>query len=242
MHSPQDFILAGSVFLLLFFAAFLLSRFKVPYILSIILAGLIGKLIFPTKIQETFTIFEHLAIVLLFFFIGLEYSFERLIGMKRLLKPGIIDFLFNFLPAFGLSYLFTQNFLFSLAVGAIIYPSSTAITAKLLMDYKRLVNPEAEFLIGVLIFEDLISIILLSLITGFTLKGSPDAVGLIRGLLALLLVLILLYIGKGLSERFFSYMDRKMEEDLVPFFVLGFLLFHPKDNVYASKVHTKVPA
>jgi len=224
MHSPQDFILAGSVFLLLFFAAFLLSRFKVPYILSFILAGLIGKLIFPTKIQETFTIFEHLAIVLLFFFIGLEYSFERLIGMKRLLKPGIIDFLFNFLPAFGLSYLFTQNFLFSLAVGAIIYPSSTAITAKLLMDYKRLVNPEAEFLIGVLIFEDLISIILLSLITGFTLKGSSDAVGLIRGLLALLLVLILLYIGKGLSERFFSYMDRKMEEDLVPFFVLGFLL------------------
>ena len=224
MHSPQDFILAGSVFLLLFFAAFLLSRFKVPYILSFILAGLIGKLIFPTKIQETFTIFEHLAIVLLFFFIGLEYSFERLIGMKRLLKPGIIDFLFNFLPAFGLSYLFTQNFLFSLAVGAIIYPSNTAITAKLLMDYKRLVNPEAEFLIGVLIFEDLISIILLSLITGFTLKGSPDAVGLIRGLLALLLVLILLYIGKGLSERFFSYMDRKMEEDLVPFFVLGFLL------------------
>lgn len=224
MHSPQDFILAGSVFLLLFFAALLLSRFKVPYILSFILAGLIGKLIFPTKIQETFTIFEHLAIVLLFFFIGLEYSFERLIGMKRLLKPGIIDFLFNFLPAFGLSYLFTQNFLFSLAVGAIIYPSSTAITAKLLMDYKRLVNPEAEFLIGVLIFEDLISIILLSLITGFTLKGSPDAVGLIRGLLALLLVLILLYIGKGLSERFFSYMDRKMEEDLVPFFVLGFLL------------------
>jgi CPA2 family monovalent cation:H+ antiporter-2 len=224
MHSSQDFILAGGVFLLLFFSAYLLSKLKVPYILSFILAGLLGKFIFPEKIQEAFIIFEHLAVVLLFFFIGLEYSFERLIGMKRLLKPGIIDFLFNFLPAFGLSYLFTQNFLFSLAVGAIVYPSSTAITAKLLMDYKRLVNPEAEFLIGVLIFEDLISIILLSLITGFTLKGSPDAVGLIRGLLALLLVLILLYIGKGLSERFFSYMDRKMEEDLVPFFVLGFLL------------------
>lgn len=199
MHSSQDFILAGGVFLLLFFSAYLLSKLKVPYILSFILAGLLGKFIFPEKIQEAFIIFEHLAVVLLFFFIGLEYSFERLIGMKKLLKPGIIDFLFNFLPAFGLSYLFTQNFLFSLAVGAIVYPSSTAITAKLLMDYKRLVNPEAEFLIGVLIFEDLISIILLSLLTGFTLKGSPDTLSLLRGILAIILLFSMFYLLRGLA-------------------------------------------
>ncbi|MCY0867151.1 MAG: cation:proton antiporter [Aquificaceae bacterium] len=195
-----------------------------PYILSFILAGLLGKFIFPEKIQEAFIIFEHLAVVLLFFFIGLEYSFERLIGMKKLLKPGIIDFLFNFLPAFGLSYLFTQNFLFSLAVGAIVYPSSTAITAKLLMDYKRLVNPEAEFLIGVLIFEDLISIILLSLLTGFTLKGSPDTLSLLRGILAIILLFSMFYLLRGLAEKFFEYMEKRVEEELVPFFVLGFLL------------------
>lgn len=224
MHSSQDFILAGGVFLLLFFSAYLLSKLKVPYILSFILAGLLGKFIFPEKIQEAFIIFEHLAVVLLFFFIGLEYSFERLIGMKKLLKPGIIDFLFNFLPAFGLSYLFTQNFLFSLAVGAIVYPSSTAITAKLLMDYKRLVNPEAEFLIGVLIFEDLISIILLSLLTGFTLKGSPDTLSLLRGILAIILLFSMFYLLRGLAEKFFEYMEKRVEEELVPFFVLGFLL------------------
>ncbi|MDM7266714.1 MAG: cation:proton antiporter [Aquificaceae bacterium] len=224
MHSSQDFILAGGVFLLLFFSAYLLSKLKVPYILSFILAGLLGKFIFPEKIQEAFIIFEHLAVVLLFFFIGLEYSFERLIGMKKLLKPGIIDFLFNFLPAFGLSYLFTQNFLFSLAVGAIVYPSSTAITAKLLMDYKRLVNPEAEFLIGVLIFEDLISIILLSLLTGFTLKGSPDTLSLLRVILAIILLFSMFYLLRGLAEKFFEYMEKRVEEELVPFFVLGFLL------------------
>lgn len=224
MHSSQDFILAGGVFLLLFFSAYLLSKLKVPYILSFILAGLLGKFIFPEKIQEAFIIFEHLAVVLLFFFIGLECSFERLIGMKKLLKPGIIDFLFNFLPAFGLSYLFTQNFLFSLAVGAIVYPSSTAITAKLLMDYKRLVNPEAEFLIGVLIFEDLISIILLSLLTGFTLKGSPDTLSLLRGILAIILLFSMFYLLRGLAEKFFEYMEKRVEEELVPFFVLGFLL------------------
>lgn len=188
------------------------------------LAGFLGKFLLPTKTQEMLTIFEHLAVILLFFFIGLQYSFERLAGMKRLLKPGIMGFFFNFLPVFGISYLFTDNLLFSLVVGAVVYPSSTAITAKLLIDYKRLVNPEAEFLIGLLIFEDLISIILLSALTGFTLKGGPDMVGLLMGLLALLLLFTLFYLLKGLSERLFNYMDRKVDEELVPFLVLGFLL------------------
>ncbi|MFN3976522.1 MAG: cation:proton antiporter, partial [Aquificaceae bacterium] len=224
MHNPQDLILSGGVFLLLFFSALFLSRIKVPYILSFMLAGLLGKFLLPPRAEDVLIIFEYSAVILLFFFIGLEYSFERLSTMKRLLKPGLLDLLLNFFPAFLLSYLFTKNLLFSLVMGAVVYPSSTAITAKLLMDYKRLVNPEAELLIGVLIFEDLVSIILISALTGITLKGEADTLGLLRGILAVALVFLLFYLVKGLSERAFDYMDRKVSEELIPFLVLGFLL------------------
>ncbi len=224
MHNPQDLILSGGVFLLLFFSALFLSRIKVPYILSFMLAGLLGKFLLPPRAEDVLIIFEYSAVILLFFFIGLEYSFERLSTMKRLLKPGLLDFLLNFFPAFLLSYLFTKNLLFSLVMGAVVYPSSTAITAKLLMDYKRLVNPEAELLIGVLIFEDLVSIILISALTGITLKGEADTLGLLRGILAVALVFLLFYLVKGLSEKAFDYMDRKVSEELIPFLVLGFLL------------------
>ncbi|MFN3870691.1 MAG: cation:proton antiporter [Aquificaceae bacterium] len=225
MHNPQDLILAGGVFLLLFFSALFLSRIKVPYILSFMLAGLLGKLFLPPRAEDILILFEYAAVILLFFFIGLEYSFERLINMKRLIKPGLLDLLLNFFPAFILAYLFTKNLLFSLVIGAVVYPSSTAITAKLLMDYKRLVNPEAELLIGVLIFEDLVSIILISALTGITLKGEADTLSLLRGILAVVLLFALFYLAKGLSHRAFDYMDRKVSEDLIPFFVLGFLLF-----------------
>ncbi|MDW8066221.1 MAG: cation:proton antiporter [Aquificaceae bacterium] len=224
MHNPKDFILAGGVFLLLFSSAFFLSRLKVPYILSFMLAGLLGKLSLPHRAEEVLLIFEYLAVMLLFFFIGLEYSFEKLSGMKRILKPGFIDLFFNFLPAFLLSYIFTQNLLFSLVIAAVLYPSSTAITAKLFMDYRRLVNPEAELLIGILIFEDLVSILFLSMFTGFTFKGEPDVISLSRGALAIVLLFTLFYFLKTPSQRLIDYLDKKVDEGLIPFFVLGFLL------------------
>ncbi len=225
MHNPQDFLLAGSVFLLLFFSALLLSKIKVPYILSFMLAGFLGKLFLPKRAEDVLLIFEYSGVVLLFFFIGLEYSFERLLGMRRVFKPGLLDFLLNFLPAFVLSYAFTKSFLFSLAMGAVVYPSSTAITAKLLMDYKRLVNPEAELLIGILIFEDLVSILLLSALTGLTFGLEPDVISLSRGILAVVFLLGAFYLLRAPSERAFDYLDKKMDEGLIPFMVLGFLLF-----------------
>ncbi len=224
MHNPQDLILAGSVFLLLFSSAFLLSKLKVPYILSFMLAGFLGKLFLPHRAEDVLLIFEYAAVILLFFFIGLEYSFERLVGMKRLIKPGLIDLFINFVPAFLISYAFTKNFLFSFVVACIVYPSSTAITAKLFMDYKRLINPEAEFLIGILIFEDLISIILISILTGFTLKGEPDPLSLVRAVFAVFLLFLLFYLAREISQRFFNYIEKGVEEEIIPFFVLGFLL------------------
>lgn len=224
MHNPQDLILAGSVFLLLFLSAFLLSKLKIPYILSFMLAGFLGKFFLPQRAEDVLAIFEYLAIILLFFFIGLEYSFERLAGMKRLLKPGFLDFLLNFFPAFLLSYVFTKDLLFSLVIAAVVYPSSTAITAKLLMDYKRLVNPEAELLIGILIFEDLVSIILISAITGISLKGEPDTLSLVRGILAVILLFLIFYLARGLSQWFLDHLENKLDEDIIPFLVLGFLL------------------
>ncbi|QID33808.1 cation:proton antiporter [Pampinifervens florentissimum] len=224
MHNPQDFILAGGVFLLLFFSALFLSRIKVPYILSFMLAGLLGKSFLPHRAEDVLIIFEYSAVILLFFFIGLEYSFERLAGMKRVLKPSFLDFLFNFVPAFIITYLFTKDLVFSLVMGAVVYPSSTAITAKLLMDYKRLVNPEAELLIGILIFEDLVSIVLLSVLTGLTFGGEPDVISVSRGVLAVVFLFGVFYLLKAPSEKAFDYLDRKLDEGLVPFMVLGFLL------------------
>ncbi len=224
MSNSEDFILASSVFLILFFLSFLLSKLKVPHVLSFMLAGFVGRFFFPWKMEEVLTIFEYLAITLLFFFIGLSYSFERLAGMTKIVVPGLLGFVLNFFPPLLLSYLFTKDLLFSFVMGAVIYPTSTAITAKLLIDYRRLINPEAEFLVGLLIFEDLISIVLLSILVGMASEGQVDIFSFLRGMLAVLLLFSLFYLLRNVSKKAFYYLDKNVDEELIPFLVLGFLI------------------
>ncbi len=225
MHSYEILLWIGLLFSLLFVFGFSLRFLKVPYILSFMLAGLVGKELFPEKVIEWVAFLEHSAVIFLFFFIGLEYSFERLRAMTNILKPGLADLFINFLPVFFVAYIATKDFLFSAVVASALYPSSTAITAKLLSDYKRLVFPEAELLIGILIFEDLISIILISLLSGRINSGQEEpTLLLLRSVLSLLVFFFVLYLLRNLAYRAVGEIDKISEETIFPFLIVGALL------------------
>jgi CPA2 family monovalent cation:H+ antiporter-2 len=182
------------------------------------LMGILGKYIFPERIIDWVRFLESSAIIFLFFFIGLEYSFERLLGMARVIKSGFIDFFVNSVPVFLLSYLITRDLMLSSLLAIALYPSSTSITAKLLVDYRRLINPEADLLIGILIFEDLISVVFLAL---FSFSG----LNVLKGVLVMGVVIILFYLLRGLAIKGFKYIDRISNELIFPFFIVGILLF-----------------
>ena len=225
MHSYEILLWIGLLFSLLFVFGFSLRFLKVPYILSFMLAGLVGKELFHEKVIEWVAFLEHSAVIFLFFFIGLEYSFERLGAMRSILKPGLADLFINLLPVFLVAYIATKDFIFSAVVASALYPSSTAITAKLLSDYKRLVFPEAELLIGVLIFEDLISIILLSLLSGGINSGQEEPTFLLlRSVLSLLVFSFAFYLLRNLAYRAVGEIDKISEETIFPFLIVGALL------------------
>lgn len=222
MHQQSYLLDTGLILTLLFFSAYFLKSLKFPYIVSFMLSGLISKFILPYENLEFLAVFEHSAVAILFFFVGLEYSFERLVGMLRVIKPGIIDFLVNFFPVFIMTYLISKDLFLSLILASALYPSSTAITVKLFMDYKRIIYPEFDLLVGVLIFEDLISIILLSLLSG--ISEGFDFYHLFKTLLVLPLSFSLFYILVKFSKGFFEFLDKKLDENLFIYFILGFLL------------------
>jgi CPA2 family monovalent cation:H+ antiporter-2 len=87
-----------------------------------------------------------------------------------------------------------------------LYPSSTSIAAKLLVDYGRLINPEADLLIGILIFEDLISVVFLALFSS-ALTGDFSGLNVLKGVLVMGVVIILFYLLRG-----FKYIDRISNE------------------------------
>jgi len=225
MHSHEILLWVGGLFSLLFVISTVLRFVKVPYILSFMLAGILGKELFPEQVLDWVALLGHSAVILLFFFIGLEYSFERLLGMKRIIKPGMVDLLLNFFPILFVSYALTKDLLFSLVVASALYPSSTSMVAKLLSDYKRLVFAEADLLIGILIFEDLVCVILLSMISvGIGGNGEVNAFVVLKSLLFLLLISLIFYLIRDLAYRATNYTDKISQEPIFPFMVVGLLL------------------
>ncbi len=222
MEHPFLFLQINLLFILMFISAYLLRKVSVPPIISFLIVGFLGKLWITHESTQLLYLFKEAGIILLFFFIGLEYSFERLKGMVNAIKPGVVDLLFNFFPIFFLAKLFGFDTVTSLIIAGVFYPSSTSIVAKLLMDFKRLASPDAELLIGILIFEDLVAIILLSILIPMKELGGFQPQALPVSLLKILLVLAGFYIlYRWVIPKVQGWLDRVSEEETFIFFMLG---------------------
>ncbi|EDP76061.1 cation:proton antiporter [Hydrogenivirga sp. 128-5-R1-1] len=225
MEHSLSLLQINLLFILMFLSSYVLRKIQIPPIISFLLVGFLAKLWLPHESTEPLELFKEAGIILLFFFIGLEYSFERLKGMVSVWKPGMVDLLFNFFPVFFLAMLFGFSPITSLIIAGVFYPSSTSIVAKLLMDFKRLASPEAELLIGILIFEDLVAIILLSVLIPMSEFGSLEPKTIPISLFKILLVLALFYLlYTFLLPKIRSWLDRVSEDDNFVFFLLGGVL------------------
>ncbi|MEN2992125.1 MAG: cation:proton antiporter [Bacteroidia bacterium] len=215
----------GVLFVGLFLVGWLFQRWRLPELLGFMLLGLLlpRPLLSPAFLEHLTHIGE-LAVWLLFFFVGLEYSPEHLTRLSRnILAPAALDFALNFGGVVILALLFTPP-LEALVLGSALYPSSTAVVVRLLMSYGRLANPETELLIGILIVEDLVGITLLGLLSPWS-YGSASSPSLLHSLIALGLILIVFWsLHHWLIPRLSQWEWRMENEPLVAFLTFGLVL------------------
>ena len=137
------------------------SRFGLSAIPAYLLAGLllgpnqpeVTSFIEPSEVTE---FVAELGIIFLLFFLGLEFTLDRLrrSGM-HLGIGGTIDFVVNAglglivgVAAFGFSFA-------ALILAGAIYVSSSAVAVKGLIDFRRLADDETDLVLAILIVEDL---------------------------------------------------------------------------------------
>ncbi|MCS6896303.1 MAG: cation:proton antiporter [Bacteroidia bacterium] len=215
----------GVLFIGLFLLSWLLQRWRIPALLGFMIAGFLIQS-YPSRLMESFLpIAGEIAVWLLFFFVGLEYSPEHLKRLsKSIAKPGLIDFGINFGVVTLLGLCFSSP-LESAILGGALYPSSTAIVARLLLDYGRLASAEAELLLGLLIFEDIVGVVLLGFLTPLTMEGTWSYVFILSIVGALLGVLFVFW---GLYRWFVPWLARIAapvgDEPLTVFLTLGLVL------------------
>src|ERR1051326_8828184 len=137
-------------------------------------------------------------ILFLLFYLGLESNVSRLIQAGRsIFVGGTIYIILTFL--LGLLYGYATGFSVreTLVVTGITTISSSAIVAKILFDYRRTANPEAELILGITMYEDVFLAVYLSLVSGIVLSGATSLGGVLSSAgLALGFIVGLLVIGR----------------------------------------------
>jgi len=184
--------------LTVFFSALLFSylfseRFGFPVIPVYILSGIVLSLfLHPAELH----IFEKLGVILLLFYIGLEFSLAEMEkNFKNILSVGLVDLLLNTIPVFLVCKLFGLDNLTSFVVSVILYPSSSAIVSKLLIDLRKLANPEVEPVLAILVFEDIAAATLLAILVNLSGgSGEPSEVAKAGVKIALFIALTYLFV------------------------------------------------
>ncbi|TWT25952.1 cation:proton antiporter [Planomicrobium sp. CPCC 101110] len=224
MAEFPELLSAGLLLLLLFAGGWLAFKFRFPDVIVYLLLGIgVGGALAGSHLLH---FAGEMGIVLLFFMLGIEFPIKQLIGLARkVYVAGLLDILLSFGVTVGIALAFQLDWFTSLLLGGVVYATSSSLTAKLLESSKRMVHPEAEFMLGLLIFEDLFSPVLVAVLASLAV-GNGLTFGMIGWTLFLVLLLIAgaILIGVFLFRKIWFFVDRYVGEDFFMLLVLGISL------------------
>lgn len=214
----------GLFLLILFFVGIVgLKMFKIPDILLFIVLGIcISPFFHEVKIIEAA---GEVGLVLLFFLLGMKFPLKQLgPSSKKVWKAGFLDAILGIVVTAGISRLFGLDWKESLLIGGIVFATSSSITAKLLEDKKRAEHNESEFILLVLIFEDLVAPVLLTVLIGL---GSGEFTGADFGFILVkiaILAIVAVILSKFLFKRIERFLDQIKLDDSFIVLVAGIAL------------------
>jgi monovalent cation:H+ antiporter-2, CPA2 family len=161
----EGLIIALFVCLVLLIITKYLSWPVIPfYIIAGIALGASGLNI--VQVSEASTFFAELGLIFLLFFMGLEIKPERILSnQKTFFSSGLIDLNINMIIGFLAAYLLGFTFTESLVIASAFFISSTAMTVASLVENKKLMMREAETIVWMMVFEDIVLIIFLTLLS-----------------------------------------------------------------------------
>jgi monovalent cation:H+ antiporter-2, CPA2 family len=125
----------------------------------------------------------------------------------------------------AIALLFGLGLIPSFIIGSVAYATSSSISAKMLEENKRLANPEAEFILALLIFEDLVAPILVSFIAG--VKNGEELSALF--VFFLMIKIIALVVGAMVMghygfKRLNQFVSKYIQQDFMPLLAVGIAL------------------
>ncbi len=207
--------------------------------LSAIPAYLLGGLLLGPNEPEVLSVIQpsevthfvaELGIIFLLFFLGLEFSLDRLLRSGRHLGlGGSLDLLLNGALGLVVGLVAFGPGLAAFVLAAAVYVSSSAVAVKGLIDFRRLADDETDLVLAILLFEDLVIAVAL----GFAATGGGSVSGT-----SWLIVKAVAFIGLSLAaSRLLSrWIDRVLDRLPREFFFLFAFAFLVGMGAVADKI------
>lgn len=201
-QSASLLLVLASIFLFSLFGSIIAAKLHKSSIVFYILMGLFtSQLVFQNESTKALVEpLSSLGIVLLLFTIGLELPLQRLLRSGKTLFFGALMQVLATAIILVLPFWFwTKSIPVSMLLALAFSMSSTAVVGKLLQQKGEDSSLSGEISLGILIFQDLVSVALITLITffntpeidnsqiGLLFFGKALAVGLLFGLLTKLI-------------------------------------------------------
>lgn len=193
-------ILIDIVFIFAFSTAvnYLFTKIKTPTIIGYLLTGIVvgPSLLGIIRSPHDIEFMAELGVIILMFTIGLEFSLNHLIKIRKIVFfGGFLQLLLTAGIIMFISQMYDMSWQASLFVGFLTALSSTALVLKILQERGELTSNYGRTVVGILVFQDII-LIPLMLLTPM-LGGKTANIGMAMIILAIKSVGIvaLVYVG-----------------------------------------------
>lgn len=234
----------GIAFVFIFAASWLASRLNYSSIPFLILLGMIFGPNGPefnditlriVSNNQSIELLSRLGVLLLLFYLGLEFSAGKLASAgKNLFKGGVTYVLLNFVRGLIFGWIFFGSWTEIMVVAGITVISSSAIITKMLVDLKRTANPETELVLGIMVFEDVFIALFLSVLSGMLIIN-----GVSHWQVALNMVVIFVFVLSTITfgRRISSFLEERLKFKTIETFTLAIFTLLLLAGIMSEKIH-----
>lgn len=228
---PQTFLI--QLVFILFFARLMgeiAGYLRIPSVIGEIISGiLIGpSFLGIAEMSPAVKLLAQIGIILLLFEVGLETDIARLtsagisatiVAVGGVILPFILGFLISY-------YFFDFSVLVSLFLASTLTATSIGITLRVLRDLKKQESNEAQIILGAAVLDDIIGIILLSVLFEFSTSGAINLWNAGK----VMIFIFLFFVFSPIAAKLVSQTIRKWDEKssvpgLLPTTIVSLILF-----------------
>jgi monovalent cation:H+ antiporter-2, CPA2 family len=186
------------IFALSTFVNLIFTRIKVPTVVGYLLTGIIAGpyLLSLVNAEHEIDLMAQIGVVMLLFTIGMEFSLQHLLKIRRIVfLGGVMQVLLTAGLFFVVSHFFGMSWQGGLFIGFLAALSSSALVLKILQERSELTSNYGRTVLGILIFQDLmlIPLLLLSNLLADSSLNIPKELIILT--LKVLFIIVLVYAG-----------------------------------------------